>query len=70
MGLSKPTWNFLSEFSSFAERVPGVRLNLSALEPEAASHPGADLAIRLMDRGRAEAEATGSKQEVLHRGID
>jgi len=45
----------IPRLADFAERVPGVRLNLSALEPEAASHPGADLAIRLMDRGRAEA---------------
>ena len=45
----------LPRLADFAERVPGVRLNLSALEPEAVSHPGADLAIRLMDRGRAEA---------------
>lgn len=45
----------IPRLADFAERVPGVRLHLSALEPEAVSHPGAELAIRLMDRTRAEA---------------
>lgn len=45
----------IPRLADFADRVPGVRLHLSALEPEAVSHPGAELAIRLMDRGRAEA---------------